>query len=106
MNKNIIWAWVIKNSIAILAWVVLAIVFGKWWIALFGIFFTSEVKTEEKAYRICDRCGEHSPIADTKKEALEKAKAAGWLHVEDENKDYCPDCINDVPKLKALKDNT
>ena len=25
-------------------------------------------------------------------EALDKAKAAGWVHYVDGNKDYCPDC--------------
>jgi hypothetical protein len=42
MNKNLIWAWAIKNSVAILAWTTLAITFDKWWIALFGILFMSD----------------------------------------------------------------
>ena len=90
MNKHLIWAWAIKNSISIAAWVALAIVFNKWWIALFGILFISDLKTMNKTYRVCDRCGEHSPYADNQKEALEKAKNAGWFH--DGNLDYCPNC--------------
>ena len=41
MDKDILWAWVIKNSVALLAWVALAVVFNKWWIALFSILFMS-----------------------------------------------------------------
>jgi predicted secreted protein len=107
MDKNMIWAWAIKNSIALLSWAALAIVFGKWWIALFGLLFLSDLRTSTGGhYRICDRCGEHSETAPTKKEALEKAKKAGWLCLENESEDYCPDCVGDVPKLKRLRDGT
>ena len=44
MDKDILWAWVIKNSVALLAWVALAVVFNKWWIALFSILFMSGYK--------------------------------------------------------------
>ena len=74
-----------------ICWIVLAIVFDKWWIALFSALFMSGVKTTYKSYRICDKCGKHSPYADSYNEALDKAKEAGWIHFED-NKDYCPDC--------------
>ena len=104
MNKDMIWAWAIKNSLAIIAWVALAIVFGKWWIALFGLLFMSDLQTKGY-YRICDRCGEHSETALTEKEALEKAKKAGWLHLENTKEDYCPDCVGDVPRLKKIRDN-
>lgn len=92
MNKDIIWAWAIKNSIAILAWVLLAMLFDKWWIALFGLLFTNSLQTKYKTYRVCDKCGKHSPYAENYNEALDKAKEAGWIHVVDGNKDYCPDC--------------
>lgn len=39
MDKNILWAWVTKNSVALLAWVALAIVFNKWWIVFFNIVY-------------------------------------------------------------------
>lgn len=90
MNRDILWAWAIKNSIVILAWAALAVVFDKWWIALFAILFMNGLQTRYKSYRICDKCGKHSPYADSYNEALEKAKEAGW--VVDGNKDYCPEC--------------
>ena len=46
MNKSVWWAWAIKNSICTICWVVLAIVFNKWWIALFGLLFLSSLRTE------------------------------------------------------------
>lgn len=90
MSKSNLWAWAIKNSICIICWTVLAIVFNKWWIALFGLLFMSRLQT--KYYRVCDKCGKHSPYADSYNDALEKAKEAGWVHCVDGNKDYCPDC--------------
>ena len=92
MNRDILWAWAIKNSIVILAWAALAVVFDKWWIALFAILFMNGLQTRYKSYRICDKCGKHSPYADSYNEALEKAKEAGWVHYVDGNKDYCPEC--------------
>lgn len=96
MDKNVIWAWAIKNSIAMLAWTALAIVFNKWWVALFALLFISELKTGYKSYRVCDKCGKHSPYADSYNEALSKAIEAGWVHVADGNRDYCPDCANKI----------
>ena len=92
MDKNMIWAWVIKNSVCVICWTVLAIIFNKWWIALFALLFISSLQTKHKTYKICDKCGKHSPYADSHNEALEKAKASGWVHYADGNKDYCPDC--------------
>lgn len=92
MNKNFLWAYLLKNSICVICWVVLAVVFHKWWIALFGLLFVSYMQIEHKYYRVCDKCGKHSPYADSYNEALDKAKEAGWVHVVDGNKDYCPDC--------------
>lgn len=92
MNKSLIWAWAIKNCIAILAWTALAIIFHKWWIALFAALFLSDIQTKHKSYRVCDKCGAHGPYADSYNEALEAAKRAGWLHVAEGNLDYCPEC--------------
>lgn len=92
MNKNIIWAWAISNIINIACWVALAIIFNKWWIALFAVLFVSNIRTKHQSYRVCDGCGKHSPYADSYDEALTKAKEAGWLHVVDGNRDYCPEC--------------
>lgn len=92
MNKDVLWTWAIKNSIALIVWTALAIIFNKWWIALFAVLFMSDIQTKYKNYRICDKCGKHSPYADSYNEALDKAKAAGWTHYVEGNKDYCPDC--------------
>lgn len=98
MNKNFIWAWAFKNIVAIVAWAALAILFNKWWIALFSLLFISSIKTETKnrSYRVCDGCGKHSPYANNYNEALNKAKEAGWTHYVDSNKDYCPECSKNM----------
>ena len=70
----------------------MAIVFNKWWIALFALLFMTSYETVCKYYRICDKCGKHSDYANSYNEALDKAKASGWLHIAEDNKDYCPDC--------------
>lgn len=92
MDKNTLWAWAIKNSICIICWTALAIIFNKWWIALFAVLFMSGLQTKYKAYRVCDKCGKHSPYANDYNEALDKAKEVGWVHCVNGNKDYCPDC--------------
>ena len=92
MNKNVWLAWAIKNSICMICWTVLAIVFNKWWIIFFSLLSISEVKSVQMHCRTCDKCGKRSPYANSYNEALDKAKEAGWIHVVDGNKDYCPDC--------------
>ena len=56
----------------------------------------NELKTKINYYMVCDKCGKHSPDADSHNEALDKAKEAGWIHCVDGNKDYCPDCQKGV----------
>lgn len=92
MNKNTIWACIINNIICVSCWTILAIIFNRWWIALFAFLFFAIPNTTHKYYRTCDRCGKHSEYADSYNEALDKAKAAGWIHHVDGNKDYCPEC--------------
>lgn len=92
MDKSFMWAWAFKNIVAIIAWTALAILFDKWWIALFALLFVSGIETKNKSYRVCDGCGKHSPYANSYNEALDKAKEAGWVHYVDGNKDYCPEC--------------
>lgn len=103
MDKSFIWAWAFKNIVAIIAWIALAILFDKWWIALFALLFLSSIKTETKnrSYRVCDGCGKHGPYANSYNEALDKAKEAGWIHYVDSNKDYCPECAE---KERAIMD--
>ena len=48
MKKNLEWVWAIKNSVCVICWTVLAIVFDRWWIALFAILFLSSLKTYYK----------------------------------------------------------
>ena len=98
MNKTLIWAWAIKNSVTIIAWAALAIVFNKWWIALFGILFINDLETKYKNYKVCDKCGKHSPYADSYNEALNKAKEAGWTHYVEGNLDYCPECTKETKR--------
>ena len=93
MDKTTIWALMLKNIIVVLIWGALAVLFDKWWIALFGLLFMSYVEVRHKSYRVCDGCGKHSPYANSYNEALDKAKEAGWIHYVDGNIDYCPECI-------------
>ena len=100
MDKNAWWAWTIKNSVSVICWVALAVIFNKWWIALFGLLFMSDFKMKHKNYRICDKCGKHSPYEDSYDKAIKRAEAVGWIHYDDGNRDYCPDC-----QLKIYRHN-
>ena len=91
-NKNTIWACAINNMICISCWTILALMFDRWWIALFALLFFAFPSSVKKYYRTCDGCGKQSPYADSYNEALDKAKDAGWIHYVDGNKDYCPGC--------------
>lgn len=90
-NKSFL-SCMIYNSIAVICWTILAILFNHWWIALFSLLFMSSVESKYKHHRVCDGCGKHSPYADSYNEALDKAKSAGWTHIAASNKDYCPQC--------------
>lgn len=92
MGKDFMWAWALKNIIVIVAWTALAILFDKWWIALFALLFLNDISTKTKSYRICDGCGKHGPYANSYNEALDKAKEAGWVHYVAGARDYCPEC--------------
>ena len=75
--KSVYWAWAIKNSICVVAWVVLAVMFNKWWIALFSVLFMSDLK-----------------IKTNPNDALKFAEENGWTNtkVGDKWEDYCPEC--------------
>ena len=92
MNGTLMWAWAFKNSICVICWTVLAVLFNKWWILFFSLLFMSGLETVHKSYRICDKCGKHSPYANNYNDALDAAKKAGWVHFAATNTDYCPDC--------------
>lgn len=96
MNKNVLWVCLINNSICTICWVALAIIFNKWWLALFSILFLifpqANTQANKRYYRICDKCGKHSEYAASYNEALDEAKKAGWVHNVEMDKDYCPEC--------------
>lgn len=91
MNSNLI-AIMAKNCICTICWAALAVIFGKWWIALFALLFMTSYSTVHNYHRVCDKCGKYSPVAGSYNDALDKAKAAGWIHIAERNKDYCPTC--------------
>ena len=94
MNNNVYIACLIKNSISIICFTVLSIIFNKWWIILFSALFLSNIQTKKQFFRICDICGKHSTYANDYNESLDKAKKDGWICDVDKNKDYCPECQN------------
>lgn len=49
MDNQMWWAWAIKNSVSLICWTALAIFFNKWWIALFALFFLSDVRFKKEA---------------------------------------------------------
>lgn len=76
----------------------LAVTFNHWWIVLFGILFMSFPTTIRRHYRLCDQCGARSEPADSPEAAITKAKAAGWIHYDGANTDYCPKCAKQHSK--------
>ena len=49
-DLKILIAVLIKNTISLTLWVVLAILFNKWWIALFSILFLTFVENNNKEW--------------------------------------------------------
>ena len=47
-------AVLIKNTISLALWVVMAIAFNKWWIALFSILFLTSVEKEKNKEELND----------------------------------------------------
>ncbi len=84
----------LKNILCMILWVVLAIYFNRWWIALFSILTMTSVNYKFATYRICDKCGKHSPhvFSDSQEDAINEAIKAGWVHQDKGNLDFCPDC--------------
>ncbi len=44
--KNVYWAVCIENSVAFICWLIIALVFHKWWLMLFSLLFCSSVKSK------------------------------------------------------------
>ena len=93
MDKHVLWAFVIKNSITLICFTILAIIFGKWWIIFFSALFLSYIKGT-KTHMVCDGCGRYSPDAKDHQTAIEEEFKAGWVRIKkgDKWEDYCPDC--------------
>ena len=99
MKKNIYWSVCIQNTVAMICWTTLAVIFDKWWIALFGVLFLSSIKTKDGTRIICDKCGKRGPVGDDVNKAREAAEKEGWLSYrvkvdegEYKHVDYCPKC--------------
>ena len=93
-TKNILLFCIISNSIALICFTILAILFNHWWIIFFALLFHSSPR--EARHRICDKCGKMSPSANTPEEAIKLAVKCGWVHYDNGDLDYCPDCKNEV----------
>lgn len=100
MKNNIWFTTTVHNAVCIICFTVLAIVFRKWWVALFSILFMLFVNTKPIHYyfRTCDQCGAQSEYANTPDEALNKAIESGWSHIAHGNKDYCPKCKYNIKR--------
>lgn len=95
IDKHLYWYVTIQNSVSIICFMILAIVFKDWRIALCSLFFITHIKYDtNRYYKICDSCGKHSPYADSRVEATKKAEKLGWICKKngDTEEDYCPEC--------------
>lgn len=90
---------IILNLAALITWGALAVIFDKWWLALFAILFWTTVK---RCYIYCDGCGEKGPTANSVDEARAKAHGEGWISGTHEGKtlDYCPKCREKYQRVK------
>lgn len=82
----------VYNIVVLVIFAALSIIFGRWWISLFGILALRSYKLSVGKCRTCDGCGVHGPIAETQEEAIRLSEKAGWKHYTGSNTDYCPDC--------------
>lgn len=88
----------LKNAVIMICWTVLAIIFNKWWLALFAALMMTYIKDNGKTYfRTCNKCGKHGPYAKSEDEANHRALDAGWWirTIDGKWDDRCPDCQED-----------
>ena len=45
-DDSYVWACAVKNSVALICWASLAIIFDQWWILFFAIMFQSSMRSE------------------------------------------------------------
>lgn len=86
--------YLIYNILNLVCFTLLAIVFDKWWIILLALLFlcVPSSKFKGQRFRVCDSCGRWSESGATDTEAIIRAEKCGWIHIEEGNKDFCPEC--------------
>jgi hypothetical protein len=84
--------YAIYNSIDLVCFTILAIVFNKWWIIFFALLFIMIPQVKLRHRRKCDGCGIQSDYGDSPDDAIKNAVRNGWVHIDDSDKDYCPEC--------------
>lgn len=89
----------LKNAVVMICWTVLAIIFGRWWIALFAALFMVSIKNQQGIRIRCDLCGVCGPTCEDADKARLMAQKSGWLCIieDDTHKDYCPNCRAKYP---------
>lgn len=94
--------YLIYNAINIICFTILAILFNTWWIVLFALLFLLIPRSSftQQRFRVCDGCGRWSESGKTAEEAIERAEKYGWLYIKDGDKDFCPDCLNQIRRNK------
>lgn len=89
--------FIIYNIIMVLSFTGMAIWFNKWWIALLALLFMAwPTRALSKKFRVCDCCGRYSESGETPEDAIKNAERCGWIHIEETNKDFCPDCKDKI----------
>lgn len=91
------------NSFVLAIFALLAIIFNKWWIIFFALFFIAAYITNEAKFskaRICDKCHRRSETATTAEEAIARAVECGWKHINEGDLDYCPDCLRTMNNIE------
>ena len=89
-------AYLIYNILNLAIFGALSLVFEKWWIILFALLFVLLPSHKIKHKRTCDICGKSTESYDTTEEAIKQAEKHGWIHVEENDRDFCPECIKEM----------
>lgn len=88
--------YLIYNIFNLGCFTTLAIVFDKWWIIFFALLFVLVPTRKVMHKRTCDICGKSTESYDTTEEAIKQAEKYGWIHVEENDRDFCPECIKEM----------
>ena len=87
-------AYLIYNICNLVVFGAIAFAFEKWWIILFALLFVLLPSHKIKHKRTCDICGKSTESYDTTEEAIKHAEECGWIHVEENDRDFCPECVS------------